>query len=278
MGNPRVRGCGAIALQVAGLLAGLVSGPVTGAGAGLVVAQAGPVARSGPVPAAEAAEAEPTRVRVATANLYVRLPWRLARQDLERLLGRAEVIGLNEVGPERAAQIRRWLPSGWSLVRPTDARSPWSGSNAVLVDRTRFELLDEGVVFGSRAAMPAYRIDSRWITWVRLQERETGATLVHLQTHLDAAVERAGLPRAGAATRVRNNARYQRTVLRLVRSFAAQAEVVVGGDWNVDARADRRVGYRLFPAALLEAQQPDGRLRSTYSLLGLDVAPTSERE
>ena len=241
-------------------------GAATGGGAG------GPAAMWTPV----VPELPPaTQLRVATANLYTGLSPGAARRDLRRLLGRADLVGLNEIGPARARQLRSWLPARWSLVRPTDPSSPrWSGSNAVLVDGSRFERLHEGVVFGSRAAMPSYRVASRWVTWVRLRERSTGTELVHLQTHLDAAVEVRGRPRAGAAARIAGNARYQRVLLRLVRGFAGGAEVVVAGDWNVDARADQRVGYRWFPASLLQAQQPEGRLRSSYSILGTDVPPT----
>lgn len=283
---PEGRAPGVSVLVLAPLLVALLLlGLVTALGGRLVPGRADapvPVAAAvtGAVPAVategdESEVAVPAReLRVATANLYVGLPWAAARRDLVRLLEEADVVGLNEIGPVRAAQLRRWLPAEWSLVRPTDASSRWSGMNAVLVDESRFDRLEEGVVFGSPAAMPAYRVDSRWITWVRLRERSTGIELVHLQTHMDAAVEAAGRPRRGAAARISGNARYQRTLLGLVRAFSETAEVVVGGDWNVDARADQRVGYRLFPASLLGAQQPEGRLRSSYSLLGTDVPPT----
>ena len=274
-----------LALLLGGLVTTRDTAPGDGRGGGrgggtTAAARSGPGGGSGSGPTAPSTPVvpEPPRtveLRVATANLFVGLGPAPARRDVERLLGRADLIGLNEVRNARARQLRSWLPPRWVLVRPTDPASPrWSGSNAVLVDRWRFELLDEGAVFGSRAAMPAYAIDSRWVTWVRLRERRTGTELVHLQTHLDAAVEWRGRPRAGAATRIAGNARYQRTVLRLVRGFATGAHVVVGGDWNVDARADLQVGYRYFPERLLLGPQPEGRLRSSYRALGTDLPPT----
>ena len=125
--------------------------------------------------------------------------------------------------------------------------------------------------------MPAYRIDSRWITWVQRRERITGRGLVWMQTHMDAAVESNGTPRRGAGQRVRNNEQYMRTLLAMARNFERNHEVLVGGDWNVDARADRRVQHPQMPYTLLEqraAADTEG-LRTTYTLIGLDVAPTS---
>lgn len=218
-------------------------------------------------------------VVVATANLYTRLPWDRARADLERLTTAVDLVGLNEVTPARAGQIASWTSANpdWELVRPVDARSSWSGSNAVLVRTTTFDVLDRGVVYGSRASMPAYRIDSRWITWVQLRERTTGRGLVWMQTHMDAAVENDGVPRRGAGQRVRNNVQYMRTLSAMARSFQRNHEVLVGGDWNVDAAADRRAQHPQMPYTLLEerAAADSAGLRSTYSLLGLDVAPTS---
>jgi endonuclease/exonuclease/phosphatase family metal-dependent hydrolase len=218
-------------------------------------------------------------VLVATANLYTKLAWPQARADLERLAAAVDLIGLNEVTPRRAGEISAWTTANpdWEFVRPMDSRSSWSGSNAVLVRTSTFEVLERGVVYGSRASMPAYKVDSRWITWVQLRERTTGRGLVWLQTHMDAAVESNGAPRRGAGERVRNNAQYMRTLLRMAQSFERNHEVLVGGDWNVDARADRRVQHPQMPYTMLEQRAaPDtGGLRSTYSLLGLDVPPTS---
>lgn len=221
----------------------------------------------------------PSDVVVATANLYTRLPWPAAQADLDRLASGADLIGLNEVTPERARQIAAWTAqrTGWELVRPTDVRSRWSGSNAVLVRTRTFDTLQRGVVFGSRASMRGYRIDSRWITWVQLREKRSGRPLVYLQTHMDAAVEHNGRPRGNAAPRVRNNVQYMSTLSRMVQAFQTNHEVLVGGDWNVDARADRQVQHPQLPFTRLEARNQAARpgLRSTYSLLGFGVPPTS---
>ena len=87
-------------------------------------------------------------VLVATANLYTRLPWDRARADLERLTSSVDLVGLNEVTPGRAGQISAWTTANpdWEFVRPVDSRSSWSGSNAVLVRTSTFEVLERGVV------------------------------------------------------------------------------------------------------------------------------------
>lgn len=220
-----------------------------------------------------------TEVTVATANLYIRLPWSQARADLERIAARAQLIGLNEVSPERAADLRGWAAAnpGWTFVRPTHPSSSFSGQNAVLVRTDTFEVLSQGVVFGSRASMRGYKIDSRWITWVQLREVESGRGVVYLQTHMDAAVESGGRPRGNAAPRLANNMRYMQTLERVAATFATNHEVIVGGDWNVDALGDRRVQSPRFPFRLLEDGGTAGAagLRSSYTLLGFDVPPTS---
>ncbi len=264
-------------------LEGALATPSGSPGAGTAPAPVLPAPLVVPrLPRVEASPATPYKVSdvvVATANLYIAMPWAQAREDLERLTARADVIGLNEISPARAADLAGWTRDhpGWQLVRPVDRRSVWSGQNAVLVRTTRLEPLARGVVFGSRASMTGYRINARWITWVQLHDPVSGRGLVFIQTHMDAAVESDGRPRSGAGQRVANNLQYMRTVQRMAEVFAPTHEVVVGGDWNVDARADRAVRSSRLPYRVLEGASAVGLagLRTTYSVFGFTVPPTS---
>lgn len=218
------------------------------------------------------------RFRAASANLYAGLSWTQARADLVRLTRHADVIGLNEVTPARAARIRAWAErrGGWHLYSPPPQPVVWRSSNAVLVSTSTFRIHCADAVWGSRSVSPAYRIDSRWITYIRLQHRGTGAPISFVQTHMDPAVERGGTPVGGAKLTAYH--RYERNLLRLVRHLARTDEVLVGGDWNVGAAGDREVQHPMLPFTALE-QRNDPRalpgLRSTYSQFGLDVPPTA---
>lgn len=224
--------------------------------------------------AARARKSSGTVMRVATANIYGGLSAGQASSDLAKATRRADVVGLNEIHSKRGKQIRSWVARhrGWTLYRPDASQSRWAGMNAVLVRDSMFEVKDAGYTYGAESRTPHFKISDRWITWVELEHRLTGATVFHLQIHLDPAVSRGGKPLGGAMFRVRGNAEHLHRLNALVQAFSARGEVVVGGDWNIDARGDQRVGYGLFPHAILEQ---GGNLRSTYSELGFNVPRTS---
>jgi len=216
----------------------------------------------------------------STANLYVGMSATEALADLNRLADDSAVIGLNETSRERAGLLRSWAAShtGWQFFSPTSPTNPYQGLNAVLVDTRVFKVLDQGVLFGSRASMTGYRINSRWITWMLLEHKKSRTRVSWVQTHMDAAVESNGHPRPGAGQRVQNNLGYMRVLESTVERLAAAGEVIVGGDWNVDASADRQVQNSAFPYAVLQGYGSDTSLpglRSVYTELGFKSPPTS---
>ncbi|HSV38831.1 MAG TPA: hypothetical protein VLI04_08740, partial [Nocardioidaceae bacterium] len=215
----------------------------------------------------------------STANLYVGMSSAGALGDVDRLAEDSSIIGLNEISRGRAGLLRGWAAShaGWSFFSPTSPTNEYQGLNAILVDTQHFKVLDQGVLFGSRASMTGYRINSRWITWTLLEHKKSKTRVSWVQTHMDAAVEVGGHPRGGSGQRVRNNLDYMRELERTVETLAAAGEVIVAGDWNVDARADGQVQHSAFPYAVIEGYGSDSSLpglRSVYTELGIKSPST----
>jgi hypothetical protein len=216
---------------------------------------------------------------VATqANLYTGMTQSEAISDVNRLAVDSDVIGMNEVSRERAGQLRTWAAEhpGWSFYSPTGS-DPYQGLNAVLVNTKVFTVVDEGVLYGSRSSMRGYKISSRWVTWLLLRHKASKTNVSWVQTHMDAAVESHGHPRAKAGQRIRNNLAYMQVLKATVAKLATVGQVLVAGDWNVDAAADRQVEYGAFPYAVLEGDGSNSALpglRSIYTALGIKGPPT----
>ena len=223
-------------------------------------------------------------MRVATANLYQRLSWPRAAADLERLMDdNTDVIGLNEITPRRAAQIKSWLPSAsnWHFYAPPTTPTPFRVSNSLLWNDARLKLLDSGSEFGSKSATRKYAVDSRWITWAKFRVKKSGTQLYFLVTHMDPAVERAGVPRPNAT--VAANLAYMDKLkafvpelLKADKHGVFATNVVIVGDWNVNALADRKVQAARLPFVSLEGRG-EGPIISNYSALGFTFAPTSTK-
>ena len=126
--------------------------------------------------------------------------------------------------------------------------------------------------------MPAYKITSRWITWALLEHKQSKTRISWVQTHLDANVERRGHPKREAGQRVRSNLEAMKRLSETVGKLARVGEVIVGGDFNIDAFWDSRVQDRRFPFAALMGRGSDATLpglRSVYGDLGFKRPGTS---
>lgn len=223
-------------------------------------------------------------LRVATANIYQRLSWPRAAADLERLMeANIDVIGLNEITPGRAAEIKGWLgdDKGWHLYAPPTTPTRFRVSNSLLWNDARLRLLDSGSEFGSHSGTRKYAVDSRWITWAKFKIKKSGTNLYFLVTHMDPAVERRGVPRPNAT--VGANAVYMDRLKSFVpeltkaaKSGSSAGNVVIVGDWNVNALADRRVQAAAMPFVRLEGRG-EGPIISNYTALGFSFPPTSPK-
>lgn len=213
------------------------------------------------------------QLRVTTANIQGGLSWNAAAGDLSRVMSAdTDIVGINETSPERAVQLHGFAASrGWDAYTAPTQPSIFRAQNAVLWNAARFSKIQAGSEFGSPSITPQYKIDTRWITWVMLRHRASGQIVSFVQTHMD--------PGSLKGRHVLNravidaNAQYQKRLLQLCRQLARRGVVVVGGDWNVDANANRHVADPALPFTMLEGRGR-GPLLSTYSVLGLPQLPT----
>jgi endonuclease/exonuclease/phosphatase family metal-dependent hydrolase len=223
-------------------------------------------------------------IRVATANIYKRLSWSGAAADLSRLTDSStDLIGLNEISPGRAASIRAWAASrpGWHFYSPPASPTPFRTANSLLWNDAKLVLLDAGSEYGSHSATRTYAVDSRWITWAKFRVRKTGTKLYFLVTHMDPAVERRGVPRPNRTVRANQiyMAKLKSFAEQLVktrRKRAVAPNVIIVGDWNVNALADRRVKAAVLPFSTLEGRG-EGPIISNYTALGFSFPPTSPK-
>lgn len=95
--------------------------------------------------------------------------------DVRRAAKTGEIIGWQEIGPERYRDAIRGLP-GFNHFMPKGLETPISWKSDT------FKLLDSGVehMHQGRAGITPHRS----VAWVKLQNRETGETVIHLNTHL----------------------------------------------------------------------------------------------
>lgn len=283
----------AIAMLVAGLTTLLVSPGRTGAPKGsepTSVAKPTDLAPSlpplpTPGPNTQLKEVEDQElIRVATANIYKRLSWSQAASDLSRLVDSdTDLIGLNEISPGRAASIRSWVAtrSGWHFYSPPASPTLFRTANSLLWNDDKLVLLDAGSEYGSPSATRSYAVDSRWITWAKFRVRETGTPLYFLVTHMDPAVERGGVPRPNRTVRanqiyMEKLKSYAQKLVKPARKGGVAANLIIVGDWNVNALADRRVRASVLPFSVLEGRG-EGPIISNYTALGFSIPPTSPK-
>ncbi len=95
--------------------------------------------------------------------------------DVRRAAKTGEIIGWQEIAPERYRDAIRHLP-GFNHFMPKGLQTPISWKSS------EFKLLDSGVehMHGGRAGVSP----NRSVAWVKLKNKETGETMIHMNTHL----------------------------------------------------------------------------------------------
>lgn len=231
--------------------------------------------------------------RVASHHLELHGEDRVAQAkgDLTALAARADLIGINQATCASPTTVPEWAAArpAWRHHQPsvTAGEPQPSGVDAVLWRDDVFALVDRGVrsVPVAVAAVPSDAASSdaapshassgrapRWLTWVTLHHRASGGVLTWVQVQMDRPTDG---PREAAA-----NLTAMGRLVGLVRERAAAGEVLVGGDWAVCARADRRRPDDARPFAVLEGRDDPATLpglRSTYSFFGFATPATSGR-
>lgn len=214
-------------------------------------------------------------IRVTQANIRLGLPWRKAHSDLSHLVvPGTDIVGLNEAGPSRVRDIQQWISTqpGWHYYAPPTTLSRYQTDDTIAWNDANLSLIRAGSVYGSPSRTPKFRITSRWITWAEFEHKPTHTKLFYLQTHDDPGSEHHGQPASPVV--VRDDLTYLDRLRSLAGQFARSGLVIVGGDWNVDARADEQVGSPDLPYGVLSGGG-SGPLLTSYQALGFTIPPTS---
>ncbi len=97
------------------------------------------------------------------------------RHDIQKAGRLGDVIGWQEIKPANYREAIRKLP-GFDTFMPKGLETPISWRTS------EFKLVDSGVerMHGGRAGVSPHRA----VAWVKLKNKETGDTLVHMNTHL----------------------------------------------------------------------------------------------
>lgn len=147
----------------------------------------------------------------------------------------ADIIGLQEALANQLADLERMLPGFVAFGAGRDDGGRKGEFSAILYNKARFEFLsgatfwlsETPAVAGSRDWDAAY---PRVVTWAKFEERATGKTFFHFNTHFDHRGERARVESA-------------RLLLRSVGRIAGRSSpVIVTGDFNFNEAAE---GYRI---------------------------------
>lgn len=206
----------------------------------LAHAIAGAVIGIGPPPATYGNPPAPVsvagvRVAVVSANVHKDLGPRAARHDFRiATAGSVSVVLSQENWHRRPGRL---LPAGW---RAFQTGSPVPGCRGTVVAW-------KGRTWARTAAWATFLGGDRCATVAVLRHRATGRLVPFVSVHLIPHVEVAGWPRP-LPDRIRL---YHRQV-DAARALAARlrdqyGRAIVGGDWNVDWSADRRVAAHPFP-------------------------------
>lgn len=193
------------------------------------------------------------RLRVATANVQVRLPREAARVCIESLLAEdVDLIALQECSPARALLLReygdlRFVPGPVHICGSSRTRYHWVqtiGDCSVGVRADRFEieharpLLLAGFTRGESPTRPFGIEPAQVGLVVRCRERASGERVSLIDYHLIPGVQAGGAYRTD---RPRLVARHRHQVVRLARTIAAEKaagwSVFAAGDGNFDGLA-----------------------------------------
>jgi hypothetical protein len=184
----------------------------------------------------------PLTARVATWNTYLGNSTGRVVAGFEALTRVSDVIGAQELfsADRRATVARALAKKGWATSTGADSAVP------IFYNTSRYKLLAHDVV----KEFDVERIENgpsgtsigpRWIQWVQLQDRTTGAVFFVVNHHIIPGVATAGRPRTSAPERLRIRDRQVAMANSIITKLRRYGPVVLTEDSNVDNRADQRV-------------------------------------
>lgn len=169
-----------------------------------------------------------------TVNINVKnnplMPQAKVIHDVKRAAKSGGLIGWNEIGPDRYFKAIRDLGPEWGHFMPRHGKMRIP--NPISFKKDIWQLQDGGFLKthdGLAKVSP-----SRYITWAKLKHRDSGRTVVRLNTHLVSGAWSEKKPTT-AWRRAQWNV-HIRKLTDLVERFKDQGHVViVGGDFNRDS-------------------------------------------
>lgn len=150
--------------------------------------------------------------------------------DVKRAASEGSVIGWNEISPDRYFKAIKDLGPEWGHYMPKDGnlRIP----NPISWKKDEWKLEGEGFLrthHGKAKVSP-----NRYITWVKLKNKETGKTIVRMNTHLVSGAW--SEPKATTGWRREMWNIHMAKLHDLVARFEKKGyPVIVGGDFNRDS-------------------------------------------
>lgn len=140
-------------------------------------------------------------------------------------------FGVQEATPKWLRLIDKALGDKYARVGVSrDFFGPFSEYGCVYYLKDKYNLVDSGTIWLSETPEKKYSVsfDSacrRIATWAVLQDKETGVTYTHLNTHLDHVLEETRVGQAGV-------------LLEKLEQLQTQGTVVVTGDFNTYKTGD----------------------------------------
>ena len=136
-------------------------------------------------------------------------------------------FGVQEATPKWLRIIDKALGDRYDRVgEARDAYGPFTEYSCVYYLKDKYNLLDSGTIWLSETPEEKYSVSfdsacKRIATWAVLEDKETGVTYTHMNTHLDHVLEETRVGQAGV-------------LLEKLKALQAEGTVVVTGDFNTD--------------------------------------------
>lgn len=196
-----------------------------------------------------------TAVRMATFNVQFGRSLSDFQRGVTALLGRSDVIGLQEMGTrDKAAFLDTLVDAGWShyYARPSQEPVLWRTDRFTFVSG-RLAQISAATYIGSEVRGMSSTQKARYVEVVRLLDKVTGRRVSIINVHLVQGAVRGGRPWVG---RPRLWRLYKQGLVNLAGVTIAEkrwGHVFVMGDFNVGWVADYKHKLRRMPVRTFSA-------------------------
>jgi hypothetical protein len=168
----------------------------------------------------------PSKLHIATYNVLFKTTAQQTKHDLERLMAHNGVINLQEFDGNHHPLLDWAKKKGWghfSVDGGTQEPILWDKSKYKMLDSGSRKISDAADHIPGRGHYPAHRA-----TWVRLQDKRTGAVFTSVSVHT---IARDRGPRA--TPRIDAISKHQfRQLADLTHDLKKHGPVIIGGDLN----------------------------------------------